>query len=66
VATATPVSSVAPSATPAAPAASAAPVTGLPNTATVDGSASLLLGGFLLILTGALVIGSRRSIPTER
>jgi hypothetical protein len=25
-----------------------------------------MLGGFLLILTGALVIGSRRSIPTSR
>ena len=25
-----------------------------------------LPGGFLLILPGALVIGSRRSIPTER
>lgn len=65
-ATATPVTSVAPTATPAAPSASAAPLTGLPSTSTLDGSAPLMLGGLLLILTGALVIGSRRTVPTER
>ncbi|HSW94788.1 MAG TPA: hypothetical protein VLI88_01375 [Patescibacteria group bacterium] len=61
-ATATPV----PSAATATPARTATPVAGLPSTSTLDGPAPLMLGGVLLILTGALVVGSRRSIPTER
>jgi hypothetical protein len=62
-ATATPVPSPAATATPAR---TATPVTGLPSTSTLDGSAPLMLGGLLLILTGALVVGPRRSVPTER
>jgi LPXTG-motif cell wall-anchored protein len=38
----------------------------LPSTSTADGSAPLLLGGLLLIVTGALLVRSRRSLPTDR
>jgi LPXTG-motif cell wall-anchored protein len=38
----------------------------LPSTSTADGSAPLLLGGLLLIVTGALLVRSRRSVPTDR
>ena len=62
-ATATPVPSSGATATPAR---TATPVSGLPSTSTLDGSAPLMLGGLLLILTGALVVGSRRTVPTER
>jgi len=62
-ATATPVPSSAATATPAR---TTTPVTGLPSTSTLDGPAPLMLGGVLLILSGALVVGSRRSVPTER
>jgi hypothetical protein len=62
-ATATPAPSSGATATPAR---TATPVTGLPSTSTLDGSAPLMLGGVLLILTGALVVGSRRSVPTQR
>jgi hypothetical protein len=62
-ATATPVPSSGATATPAR---TATPVTGLPSTSTLDGSAPLMLGGLLLILTGALVVRSRRTVPTER
>jgi len=62
-ATATPAPSSGATATPAR---TATPVTGLPSTSTLDGSAPLMLGGVLLILTGALVVGPRRSVPTQR
>jgi hypothetical protein len=56
-----------PSGATATPTRTTTPVTGLPSTSTLDGSAPpLMLGGLLLILTGALVVGSRRSVPTER
>jgi hypothetical protein len=72
-ATATPGATATPAATPASssgataiPARTATPITGLPSTNTSDGSAPLLLGGLFLILTGALLIGSRKALPTER
>ena len=75
--TATPV--VAPTATPApvalpvaAPTAAVptasptAPVTTLPSTSTVDRSGPPALAGLLLALIGALILRSRRTVPTDR
>ena len=62
--TPTPIAPLA-TATPA-PSRTAAPITSLPSTSTLGGSAPLIFGGLLLVLAGALVVGSRRTVPTER
>ena len=68
--TPTPAPTVAPTATPAptpAPTATpAAPVTSLPSTSTDDRSGLPALAGLLLALIGALILRSRRTVPTVR
>ncbi len=59
VAAPTPAPSVAPTATPA-------PVTSLPSTSTGDQSGLPALAGLLLALIGALILRSRRTVPTVR
>lgn len=58
--TATPAPTPAPAATPVVATPSAAPIATLPSTSTGDGSGPLVLGGLLLVLTGALLVGLRR------
>jgi hypothetical protein len=75
MATATPVATATPTPAAIAPVATSTPtptrpvavlpVQTLPSTSTSDGSGPLLLGGLLLVLTGALVAGSRRSVPND-
>jgi hypothetical protein len=64
--TPTPIAPLA-TATPAPSAArTAAPITSLPSTSTIDRSGPLALVGLLLAMIGVLILRSRRSAPTVR